>query len=197
VAASAQLDGRIQYFVTTPLVTTPLATTPLATTPLATTSLAATPLVITPYNSWLWLRRLCTKGTAVEQRVGFVLTKLQLQRGVVTREAEHYWFNSWPDHGVPTHDGVTRCDDVLNMLMEVNTAMATRACNPDAPILVHCSSSLFFFVCVCSFRLFWGSSSCLFFLFVLLVCSSCLFFLFVLLVCSSCLAKIVGGWSGR
>lgn len=55
---------------------------------------------------------------------------------------EHYWYNSWPDHGVPKKDKKVYVDDVVNMLKEVNAAMDTRAPVKAAPIVVHCSAGV-------------------------------------------------------
>ena len=51
-------------------------------------------------------------------------------------------YNSWPDHGVPKVKGKVHCDDVLNMLSEVNKGTVSRAAVPKAPILVHCSAGV-------------------------------------------------------
>ena len=84
------------------------------------------------------------KCVSVEQRQGFVLTTIDLVQvsDGSTKCAEHYWYNSWPDHGVPKVKGKVHCDDVLNMLSEVNAGMVSRAPAPKAPILVHCSAGV-------------------------------------------------------
>jgi protein tyrosine phosphatase len=63
--------------------------------------------------------------TDVTQAGGYLLSTLRLTTdGSAARVCEHYWYNSWPDHGVPKVDGQIWCDDVLNMLRDVNQVRA-------------------------------------------------------------------------
>lgn len=55
----------------------------------------------------------------------------------------HRRYNTWPDHGVPTgDDDEIYCDNVLNMLTEVNKSQAESAPDQKAPIIVHCSAGV-------------------------------------------------------
>jgi protein-tyrosine phosphatase len=64
---------------------------------------------------------------------GYVLSKLRLMRGNETRFIHHFWFDSWPDHGVPKNF-VT----VWSMLKAVR-AFSNSA---DHPWVVHCSAGI-------------------------------------------------------
>lgn len=55
---------------------------------------------------------------------GYERNVLELTQGDDTRECIHYWYNTWPDHGVPKKDGSLYTDDVLHMLKDVNDAVA-------------------------------------------------------------------------
>lgn len=64
---------------------------------------------------------------------GYITSKLKVTRNGETREIWHFWFDAWPDHGVPK-----RTDQVVHML---------RACrawseNPQHPWIVHCSAGI-------------------------------------------------------
>jgi receptor-type tyrosine-protein phosphatase R len=71
---------------------------------------------------------------------GYERNVLELTRGDDTRECIHYWYNTWPDHGVPKKDGSVYTDDVLHMLKDVNDAVGV--VKSDAPVLVHCSAGV-------------------------------------------------------
>ena len=57
----------------------------------------------------------------------------------------HFWYNTWPDHGVPRKkENPLHTDDVLAMLKEVNehAAQAEKSKKPATPILIHCSAGI-------------------------------------------------------
>eukprot|EP00040_Diaphanoeca_grandis_P025664 m.142534 g.142534 ORF g.142534 m.142534 type:complete len:1924 (-) comp30257_c1_seq1:354-6125(-) len=64
---------------------------------------------------------------------GFVTSKFLVRHGEETREIWHFWFDSWPDHGVPV-----RYEPVLAMLQ------SCRAWSNDVahPWVVHCSAGI-------------------------------------------------------
>ena len=82
--------------------------------------------------------------TELEERSGFLRSVHTVTNGEggETRPLEHYWYNTWPDHGVPTENNEIYCDNVLNMLTEVNESVAERAPNKESPIIVHCSAGV-------------------------------------------------------
>eukprot|EP00039_Didymoeca_costata_P007885 m.104836 g.104836 ORF g.104836 m.104836 type:complete len:1742 (-) comp13860_c1_seq2:37-5262(-) len=82
------------------------------------------------------------KSTSQEQKPGYVHSYFQITNKGETRIAEHFWYNTWPDHGVPKREGQVYCDDVLTMLEDVHKAVKERAKDKDAPILVHCSAGV-------------------------------------------------------
>lgn len=57
----------------------------------------------------------------------------------------HYWFDSWPDHGVPENSlGEVFPDNAVHMLMSARTEQRRLADlgERDAPLLVHCSAGI-------------------------------------------------------
>ena len=52
--------------------------------------------------------------TGAEKREGFLLTRLRVLHGDDERVVRHYWYNSWPDHGVPRIQGKINADDILS-----------------------------------------------------------------------------------
>lgn len=72
---------------------------------------------------------------------GFLCNALHLQRGKEVRKLMHFWYTTWPDHGVPAQkDGKIFTRDVNYMLQEVRLYMAE--CNTVKPIVVHCSAGV-------------------------------------------------------
>ena len=56
-------------------------------------------------------------------------------------EVVHYWFTSWPDHGVPsTPLGEVYPDDALRMLVDARKSRQELA--PAGPMVVHCSAGI-------------------------------------------------------
>eukprot|EP00041_Stephanoeca_diplocostata_P035432 m.1248712 g.1248712 ORF g.1248712 m.1248712 type:complete len:323 (+) comp24698_c1_seq8:662-1630(+) len=72
--------------------------------------------------------------TAGFRKDGFITSCLQVQRGTEPpREIRHYWYDSWPDHGVPD-----RVEPIISMIK------AARAFTGgyDTPWVVHCSAGI-------------------------------------------------------
>lgn len=63
----------------------------------------------------------------------WVLSTFNVSKGNETRQAKHFWYTGWPDHGVPE----TACD-VIEFLRAVKRETETNT----APILVHCSAGI-------------------------------------------------------
>ena len=77
-----------------------------------------------------------------EQQRGWRRTALQLQlQGGETRKVVHYWFEDWPDHGVP-RDGnrVMQTKPMLDFLASVRAYRAQ--IKAAAPTVVHCSAGV-------------------------------------------------------
>eukprot|EP01147_Barroeca_monosierra_P010372 gene10372-2505_t len=71
---------------------------------------------------------------------GYTFTLLRAQCGKTVRKIGHFWYNTWPDHGVPKSASNTLYpDSVLGMLHTVHK-WCTKA--SDRPILVHCSAGV-------------------------------------------------------
>ena len=76
---------------------------------------------------------------AVVERGDYQRTVLRIEWGGQQREVVHWWYNSWPDHGVPVAAGKqVYADGVLALIGEVNAS----AQPTDGPILVHCSAGV-------------------------------------------------------
>ena len=41
------------------------------------------------------------------------MTRLGLKLGDETRSVSHYWYNTWPDHGVPLVNGKAYPNDIM------------------------------------------------------------------------------------
>ena len=93
------------------------------------------PLTIGPFI--VTLRDIADQG-------GFLKNRLTI-RNVETGESvniSHYWFNSWPDHGVPcTPTGEVNPENALDCLSLARNDREAQD-NADAPILVHCSAGI-------------------------------------------------------
>lgn len=63
----------------------------------------------------------------------YITSKIRLRRNGEERMIRHYWFDSWPDHGVPD-----RSDTVVAMLKSVRGWSN----NPNHPWIVHCSAGI-------------------------------------------------------
>eukprot|EP00043_Microstomoeca_roanoka_P007671 m.74047 g.74047 ORF g.74047 m.74047 type:complete len:642 (-) comp13924_c2_seq1:319-2244(-) len=71
---------------------------------------------------------------------GYVYTLLKVRRGSEVRKVGHFWYNSWPDHGVPRDaENAIYPDSVLGMLHTVHKWCSKLK---DRPILVHCSAGV-------------------------------------------------------
>lgn len=70
----------------------------------------------------------------------FLVTELILSFRGERRHLIHYWFDTWPDHGVPRKNGLLDTDGVLTLLDEFKSYSKKHA--PDAPILIHCSAGI-------------------------------------------------------
>jgi len=72
--------------------------------------------------------------TAGFRKDGYITSQLRVcKKGEPPRDVYHYWFDSWPDHGVPQ-----RAEPVIAMI----DAVRKQACTPQQPWLVHCSAGI-------------------------------------------------------
>lgn len=82
---------------------------------------------------------------SVDQREGYNCSALVVHNHATgeQRDVVHFWFNTWPDHGVPTKPGTRKVypDTTLNMLQAVRRTRARMDQNA-APLLVHCSAGV-------------------------------------------------------
>eukprot|EP00040_Diaphanoeca_grandis_P031155 m.185919 g.185919 ORF g.185919 m.185919 type:complete len:1156 (-) comp32247_c5_seq5:168-3635(-) len=78
--------------------------------------------------------------TATNTASGFVKSDFNMSCDGEVRKVVHYWYNTWPDHGVPKKDGEVYTDDVLELLRQVNESV--EAHGSKAPVLVHCSAGV-------------------------------------------------------
>lgn len=64
-----------------------------------------------------------------------------LAQGGESLDLLHFWYNTWPDHGVPhTPDGNVYPDNILEMLAQVHELQRTTGSK--SPILIHCSAGI-------------------------------------------------------
>lgn len=76
-----------------------------------------------------------------EEDSGFVRNRLRFVRGEQSRDVMHFFYNSWPDHGVPTQQGRMYTRDVIKLLVAVRKYR--HATDKFAsPLLVHCSAGI-------------------------------------------------------
>eukprot|EP00054_Salpingoeca_dolichothecata_P019795 m.123420 g.123420 ORF g.123420 m.123420 type:complete len:1850 (+) comp23389_c0_seq2:1097-6646(+) len=64
---------------------------------------------------------------------GYITSKLRVTRNGIERTVMHFWFDSWPDHGVPKNH-----DAVILMLRSVRQVSDS----PENPWIVHCSAGI-------------------------------------------------------
>lgn len=77
-----------------------------------------------------------------QQLQGYMKNILSLKRGTEVREVCHFWYNTWPDHGVPvTPKNVMHTRDVLALLEDVR-AYRKQADEGKSPVVVHCSAGI-------------------------------------------------------
>lgn len=83
--------------------------------------------------------------TSVDHRGGYYYSELVLHNNKTTeqRDIVHFWFNTWPDHGVPTKESTLEIypDTTIDMLQEVRKTRTKMDANY-APLLVHCSAGV-------------------------------------------------------
>jgi len=71
---------------------------------------------------------------------GYVYTMLKATRGGESRRVDHFWYNTWPDHGVPkTADNTLYPDSVLGLLHTVHKLADKQK---GRPVVVHCSAGI-------------------------------------------------------
>lgn len=92
-------------------------------------------------KSKLKFGKITVRSESVASGNGSQRTKLVVKQGKLVHNVEHFWFTSWPDHGVPrTADGTPDPTDIITMLNEVHQLRdAQDACGP---LLVHCSAGI-------------------------------------------------------
>jgi protein tyrosine phosphatase len=67
------------------------------------------------------------------EMMDYTVRKIKLQLMDEVRHVVHYYFRSWPDHGVPTH-----ASDLLGLIYRVRRDTSTS----NAPLVVHCSAGV-------------------------------------------------------
>ena len=90
-------------------------------------------------------------STSSEIRPGYVKSTLKIT-GIDSSSGKrkshtmlHFWYNTWPDHGVPRKkENPLHTDDVLAMLEEVNSYASQQEKSKKllTPVLVHCSAGI-------------------------------------------------------
>lgn len=80
-------------------------------------------------------------NTSSVQHNGYIQSVLKVKRDNETRTIHHFWYNTWPDHGVPKdEEGNLFVDDMLDMLRMMN--LLKRKIKSTQPVLVHCSAGI-------------------------------------------------------
>eukprot|EP00045_Choanoeca_perplexa_P009387 m.90347 g.90347 ORF g.90347 m.90347 type:complete len:689 (+) comp14877_c0_seq2:208-2274(+) len=79
---------------------------------------------------------------AVSQGEGYVRTLLEIEHSSgESRKVMHFWYNTWPDHGVPrSDDGRPDAGNLLYMIRDSKRSEAEL--NKGGPILTHCSAGV-------------------------------------------------------
>lgn len=81
--------------------------------------------------------KVTTMGRSV-QIGGYFLTEMEFSQGTNVLKVKHYWYKSWPDHGVPRDDdGDVDTDDLLELLDDMRTNTTE-----GAAVMVHCSAGI-------------------------------------------------------
>eukprot|EP00051_Salpingoeca_urceolata_P025074 m.445356 g.445356 ORF g.445356 m.445356 type:complete len:959 (+) comp20302_c1_seq1:294-3170(+) len=82
------------------------------------------------------------KTLHVETLGAYVRTLLRFQRGSEHRDIMHFWYNTWPDHGVPTEpDGAFKTKAAAQMLTQARKQQKAMD-NGRGPLFVHCSAGI-------------------------------------------------------
>ncbi|EDQ92122.1 uncharacterized protein MONBRDRAFT_2085, partial [Monosiga brevicollis MX1] len=71
-----------------------------------------------------------------EQHPGYILTHIRLRKGKEEQLLRHYWFQNWPDHGVPSAEGAHQ---VIAMMQNVRAFCEEQR---QGPPIVHCSAGI-------------------------------------------------------
>eukprot|EP00730_Choanoeca_flexa_P017386 TRINITY_DN8366_c0_g1_i8.p1 TRINITY_DN8366_c0_g1~~TRINITY_DN8366_c0_g1_i8.p1 ORF type:complete len:791 (+),score=208.37 TRINITY_DN8366_c0_g1_i8:215-2587(+) len=79
---------------------------------------------------------------ALSQGEGYVRTLLEIEHNSgQSRKVMHFWYNTWPDHGVPrTEDGRADAGNLLYMIRDSKRSEAEL--NQGGPVLTHCSAGV-------------------------------------------------------
>jgi len=72
---------------------------------------------------------------------GYKVSYLKIVSPEGTRRLTHFWFNTWPDHGVPSKGAQMYPVDAVNMILE-SRKIRQQADNNQAPLVVHCSAGV-------------------------------------------------------
>ena len=70
---------------------------------------------------------------SLAQFPNYSVRKFNISDGSSTRELIHFYYHSWPDHGVPL---------TTNELLIFRSAVKSAVIDPDTPILIHCSAGV-------------------------------------------------------
>ena len=84
------------------------------------------------------------RNVEVIKRKGYVKSMLKVTRKGEERSITHFWYNSWPDHGVP-RDATNKMypGAILGLLKEINIdRIAASAAGNTGPTMVHCSAGI-------------------------------------------------------
>ncbi|EDQ86792.1 uncharacterized protein MONBRDRAFT_38265 [Monosiga brevicollis MX1] len=79
---------------------------------------------------------------ATSQGDGYVRTLLEIEHtSGESRKVMHFWYNTWPDHGVPrTPDGKPDASNLLYMIRD--SKRSEKELNQGGPVLTHCSAGV-------------------------------------------------------
>jgi hypothetical protein len=70
---------------------------------------------------------------STEQHSFYAIRKFLVKQGADVREVTHFFYQAWPDHGVPSTS-----DELLTFRHVVKSAVT----NPSVPVLIHCSAGV-------------------------------------------------------
>jgi protein tyrosine phosphatase len=87
-----------------------------------------------------------TRGVEGGGAEDYLITNLEITRtgspNIGMRKVTHYWYDKWPDHGVPTTEcGTMKIDGITHMLNTINQTESNQSTLAN-PWVVHCSAGV-------------------------------------------------------